>query len=230
YRTIERNRKHLIRPAGTVIPIRTIDHIVEIATLSVPESIVECALDPECACLEIQWRRTFLRPELVDPTLNQTERIEPERVDLHRLASPRCDDPIVDFRVHPGELISIGPLTQKAVVLINTNTEARAFDVASDDLDEGRQQQAECVVILRDPHVTINRVKNPQRRIGRVIEAFARAVGKHVRDEAVADVMAERAENVPGFAISARRERQSLEADHGVAAPIGEPVITRDYG
>jgi len=66
------------------------------------------------------------------------------------------------------------------------------------------------------------------RRVGGVVQPFTRAVRKHVGDETLADVMAEGAQDGSGLAIAARRERQPLQADHRVAAPVGEPVIPRN--
>ena len=71
-------------------------------------------------------------------------------------------------------------------------------------------------------------MEEPQRGVGRVIEAFLLALREHVRDQAVADVVGEGSQDVAGFGLAAGRERQPLEADHRVAAPVGEPVIAGD--
>ena len=42
--------------------------------------------------------------------------------------------------------------------------------------------------------------------------------------------MGEGAEDVPGLGGPAGGQGQALEADHGVAAPVGEPVIAGDHG
>ena len=72
-------------------------------------------------------------------------------------------------------------------------------------------------------------MEEPQRRICRVVQTFTRAVGKHVGDQPVAHVMAERAEDVTSLTIATGRQRQPLEADHRVAAPVGEPVIPGNH-
>ena len=77
--------------------------------------------------------------------------------------------------------------------------------------------------------VSLDGVEEPERRVGGVIQPFARAVGKHVRDEAVPHVVRERAEDVLGLAVPVRGQRQPFEADHRVAAPVGEPVIAGDH-
>src|SRR5205814_5583051 len=59
-----------------------------------------------------------------------------------------------------------------------------------------------------------------------MIEPFFFALGKHIRYEAVADVMCERAKNPSRFYLPACCEGQSFKTDHRIPAPIGEPVIT----
>ena len=71
-------------------------------------------------------------------------------------------------------------------------------------------------------------VEEPQGGVGGVIEPLLGAFRKHVRDEAVANVVAERAQDVAGLALASRAERQPFEADHRVAAPVGEPVVAGD--
>ena len=78
--------------------------------------------------------------------------------------------------------------------------------------------------------IATERVEEPEGRVGGVIKPFLLAVGKHVRDQAVADVMRERAQDVARFEAAAGRERQAFETDHRVAAPIGEPMIAGDDG
>src|SRR5690606_27180869 len=47
-------------------------------------------------------------------------------------------------------------------------------------------------------------------------------------DQAVTHVTRERVQDGGGLVMAARADRQPLEADHRVAAPVGEPVIARD--
>src|SRR5258708_13103983 len=35
---------------------------------------------------------------------HRSKRVDPKGINLHRLASSRCDDPVADFCVHPREL------------------------------------------------------------------------------------------------------------------------------
>ncbi len=72
-------------------------------------------------------------------------------------------------------------------------------------------------------------VKEPQRRIGRVIEPLVLPFGEHVGQQSVADVAGEGADQVARFGTAAGHEGQPFEADHRVAAPIGEPVVAGDH-
>src|SRR5215211_6200258 len=69
-------------------------------------------------------------------------------------------------------------------------------------------------------------MEKPQGRISRVVQPCVFAFGKHVWNEPVANVVAERAKNVPRLQISARSDGQPFKAYHRIAAPIREPVIT----
>ncbi len=71
-------------------------------------------------------------------------------------------------------------------------------------------------------------MEEPQRRVRRVIQPFLLAFREHVRDEPITNVVGEGTKDVPGFEMPAGGERQPLEADHRVAAPVGEPVIAGD--
>src|SRR3954464_10716147 len=126
HRVVERNGKHLIRPAGVVVALRPVDHIVEISPCRIPESIVEGAFGASRATLEIERVRLLDAAKLVDPSLQQKERVEPQRVNLDGFSAAGSDDPVVDLRIHPCQLITFCPLPQKTVVFVNANTEACA--------------------------------------------------------------------------------------------------------
>ena len=78
--------------------------------------------------------------------------------------------------------------------------------------------------------VAIQGVKEPQRGVGGVVQAFVLALGKQVRDQPVADVMRKGAQNPARFGEPPGGERESFQADHRVAAPVGEPVVAGDHG
>ena len=164
------------------------------------------------------------------PVGEQAQRVVPQRVDLDGFAAPRRDDPVADLRVHPGELKARSALAQQAVVRIDADAESRAGDVALDDVDELRQKRVQQRTVARRREITIERVEQPQRRVGRVVQAVTIPLGKQVRQQAVANRARERAQDPFRFGRAARQQRQPLEADHRVAAPVREPVIARDHG
>ena len=109
------------------------------------------------------------------------------------------------------------------------DAEPRAAHVVIDDVAQHRQQLDQRPPIVGHAQVAIERVEEPQRRVGGVIEALVRAFGEHVRDEAVADVVREHAQDRAGLGVRPGAQRQALERDHRVAAPVREPVVAGDH-
>ena len=132
----QRDRQDLIRPALRIVAsLFGVDNVEEIAFVGVPESPVERALGMRCPVAVFDRRSVAV---LVGPLFHQLQRVVPQRVDLHRLAAPRRDDPVVDLRVHPRELIALRALRQQAVLRVDVNAEMRAAHVAVDDALESR--------------------------------------------------------------------------------------------
>src|SRR5690349_24096712 len=75
---------------------------------------------------------------VVQPCLEQAQRVVPERVDLHGFASPWRHHPVVDLRVHPSQLVPPGALAEQTVFGIDADPEARATEVGRDD-GQGRR-------------------------------------------------------------------------------------------
>ena len=94
----------------------------------------------------------------------------------------------------------------------------------------GQQLPQQCRSIVRGFEIAIQRMKKPERRVGGVIQALVLAFREHVGNQAVANVVGERAQNIAGFDVAAGRQRQPFQTDHRVAAPIGEPVISGNDG
>src|SRR6266852_1175905 len=61
-----------------------------------------------------------------------------------------------------------------------------------------------------------------------MIFPFLCAIGKHVWNQAIAHVMRESAQDVAGLEPASRNQGETFEADHCVASPIGEPMVSRD--
>ena len=84
-------------------------------------------------------------PRLLRPPLHQLQRVEPQRVDLDRLAAARRDHPVVDLRVHPRQLITLGALRQQPVALVHADAEARPAHMAFHDPLQRRDTDGESV-------------------------------------------------------------------------------------
>src|SRR6185312_6498189 len=72
-------------------------------------------------------------------------------------------------------------------------------------------------------------VEVQQAGVGGVVGGLMAALGEAVGDQPVADVMGERVQDAAGLFVPSGHERQPLEADHRVAAPVGEPVVAGDH-
>src|SRR3954471_17359815 len=101
--------------------------------------------------------------------------------------------------------------------------------MAVDDIAQVREQQAKSSSVVGVFHVAVDGVKEPESGIGRMVKAFILAFRKHVGDEPIANVMREGPQDVSGLGMATGREREPFEADHGVASPVGKPVISGDY-
>src|SRR5260370_16294400 len=148
---------------------------------------------------------------LLQPLLHVTERVVPQRINFHRFASARRDHPLFNLRVHPCELVSFRTLPQQSVIGIYTDSEIRAAQVVLDDRLQLRKYLWKKNLVARSRQISGDSMKKPQRCIGRVVQTLVMAFGKHVWDQPTPDVMRECAEDVPGFAGPAGRERKPLQ-------------------
>ena len=64
------------------------------------------------------------------------------------------------------------------------------------------------IAVAGRAQVAVDRVEEPERGVGRVVEALVLAFREHVRDQAVAHVMGERAQDVAAPRRGGRSERQ----------------------
>ena len=98
------------------------------------------------------------------------------------------------------------------------------------DIDQLRQQLAQQRAVAGRLEVSIERMEEPQRCICGIVDPFALVLRKQVGDQAVPDVLGEIAQDAPRFGVPARHQCQPFQADHRVAPPIREPVITGNDG
>src|SRR6185436_7096981 len=125
----QRHGEHLIRTAARVVAMLAVDDVIEVTARVVPEAAVERLPRTRGMRGEIE---SVAAAVLRRPPGGQTERVVPERVQLHRLAAARRDDPVADLRVHPRELVALGPLREQPVGGIDANAEARAGEMVPD--------------------------------------------------------------------------------------------------
>src|SRR5688572_511912 len=101
------NREDLIRPERIIASssdVIDIDDVGQIPATVVPEAFDEC--------------RATMREHLVPLRIGSRghdKRIQPERLDLDRLADAGRDDVITDACIHPGELKSCAAGRQQAI-------------------------------------------------------------------------------------------------------------------
>src|SRR5277367_1676242 len=97
---VQRNRKHLIRPARRIVfPIFTINHIVKVSSRFIPESPVEGFI--RSSGMTGGRVGLVMFSALALPAFKQAQSVVPKRVDFNRLAAPWSDDPVVYLGVHP---------------------------------------------------------------------------------------------------------------------------------
>src|SRR5882672_8455167 len=97
------------------------------------------------------------------------------------------------------------------------DAETSAAQMMLGNIEQLRQNLLERRAIARKFDVSIQCMKKPQGGVGGVVKALVLTFGKHVRNQAIPDVVSERSQNPSGFGETPRRQGQTLEADHGVA-------------
>ena len=98
-------------------------------------------------------------------------------------------------------------------------------------LDDGFQdgiQSHERIVIMGSPVITIDRMKEPERGISRMVQRLPLSLGKQIRKQAVLDIVGKGSQNGSGFLLTTGAQREPFQADHRVASPIREPVVSGD--
>ena len=121
-------------------------------------------------------------------------------------------------------------MAQQTIRGIDADTEAGALLMVLDDVEELGEKDLESLGIARGLDIAVGGVEEPEGGIGSVVKARGLAFGKHIRDEAIADVLGEAAKDVFGFTDASGSDGEAFERDHRVAAPVREPVITGDHG
>src|SRR5215475_10375511 len=85
------------------------------------------------------------------------------------------------------------------------------------------------IVVAGILNVGTNRFEKPERRVDGVVFGRFTGIRESIREHAPIDALSESLENVASDLGPARRKSQAGKRDHGIASPIGEPVIAGDY-
>ncbi len=117
--------------------------------------------------------RGFFRFVLfVEPAFQQLERVVPQSINLDGLAAPRRDHPIVDLGVHPGKCVAFGALLQQSVMRIHADPKRRTAHVPLENVEQLGKRHLQNRAVPAHLGVAIDGVKEPQRRVGGVIQTF----------------------------------------------------------
>ncbi len=69
-------------------------------------------------------------------------------------------------------------------------------------------------------------MEKPESRIGSVVQALLLTLREHIGYESIPDVMSKGANNGTRLDVAPCSQGEPFEADHGVATPVCEPVVT----
>ena len=118
---LECNRKDLVRSKRSVVSVLAVDDVVEIAARRVPKAAIEGSARLVRMGFELFGFRVL---RFTQPIRQQVQSVVPKRVDLDRPAAARGHHPIADFRIHPGERITLRPLGEEFVKWVDLYAEA----------------------------------------------------------------------------------------------------------
>ena len=195
----ERDGEDLVGPQAASSPVLAVDDVVEVAPASYQKRSLNEARTRSARSRD---RVAAARCPALDlePVGEQAQRVVPERVDLDRLAAPRRDDPVADLGVHPGQLIAGRPWRSRpssGSTPMPKRVPAMWWSTMSTQRREQQPQSRSRSPVCAE--VAVDGVEEPERGVGRVVEALVLALGEQVGDQAVAHVVGERPEDVAGL-------------------------------
>ena len=166
-------RNELVRPEGKIITIGAVDHIGKPRHLGANESRTEAHSNVIGELIQISSDTRRISNARADrwisqPRADAAERAVPERRDLNRLAAAGCHDPVVELRIHPGELATLGRPHDESVAIC-ADRKIGAVAVGGDDAQQRWQQFGTKRVIARRRDVRACRLDVPERRINGVV-------------------------------------------------------------
>ena len=178
-----------------------------------------------CSCPAFQNRcANAARASASMSRAGDRERVDPQRLDLDRLADPRRDHAVADLRVHPRQL-QAGLAAREQAVGVGADAVARAARVAVDDRarrasrsssgrgrSASRRRRSRTTAPRRRELYSGVASRSPN-RFGSMPRSTAPAHSRRIARAIVAP---------------AARQAQPAQRDERVAAPVGEPRIAGD--
>src|SRR5271169_6777374 len=153
---LECDRKDLVRPESSIVAVLAIDDIVQIAARRMPKAAIEgIARLVRIGCEFLGFGVLCF----TQPIRQQAERVVPERVDLDRLAAARGHHPIADFRIHPGERVTLRTLGEEPVMRVDLDAETGAIEMMPYDVLQDRQKELQGRLVLAMLDIAVQRMK-----------------------------------------------------------------------
>src|SRR6185312_11959922 len=163
--------------------------------------------------------------ELAGKLGHDAESVVPESLNLYRLATPRSDHPVADFRVHPCELYALFTGCKQAAG-INFDPITCAANMPGNDVGKNREQLfTNETQITRVCEILARSFKKPERGIHRVVLGSFAGIGKAVWQHPLICTLCECTQDAAGDVIFSSGKSQAGEGDHCVASPVAKPVI-----
>ena len=220
------DREDLVRAQGGVRragDVACVHHIEEAVPLRVPEACAERLAGPPC--LSGAGRLAEGGADL--------QGVHPQRLDLHRLADPRCHHPVAHLGVHPGQLDARHACRQQSVG-VAADAEARPPRVSLEDGAHGTSQAVPLVLrhgarpAAGGGQVVVHRHDVPQRRVHAVVLGAVALLHEPVRQHPLRDLRRPGEQDVAGLIEPAVGDAEAAQGDEGVAAPVREPRVAGD--
>ncbi len=143
------------------------------------------------------------------------ESVDPQRVDLHRLADARCHADPIDPGIHPGQGVTGLSLGQQPVGRVDADAIPGALHVRRHHPVQHRDQRGGEVEVPGRRDMTVDGVGEPQRGVGGVVFGCAGVGG--VGQHSLGDGRGVRPQQRLAFGGPAGGEEQPLIRGHGVA-------------
>jgi len=121
------------------LPLRSVDDVVQVAALFVPEALLKCRYGSLPISLALIGVRCLA--EQTGEGFSDTQGVHPQGLNLYRFAMPRCDNPVTDLGIHPGQL-GAGNSPGDQAVFIHSNPVTCAVPIAIENLFDGRSGRA----------------------------------------------------------------------------------------